>query len=138
MPGRRAALAAVAGRGDAGAALAGAHGPHFTGRVHLTLGRSHWALGDTDQARAHLTRAITLLGGGPGHGAAEHARVPSCTRALCEVEVPVWAWHRGIARHAHVGVHCAEHRTASIGVARAALAALDGNAYVPAGQKVRA
>ncbi|MEU7823698.1 helix-turn-helix domain-containing protein [Catellatospora sp. NPDC049133] len=114
--------------------LAGEHGPHFAGRVHLTLGRSHSALGATEQARAHLTRAIDLLGShDSGHGTAG-SRAPSCTRALCEVEIPVWAWHRGIAQHAHIGVHCAEHRTTSIGVAQAALAALDGRGNVPAVQ----
>lgn len=117
--------------------LAGEHGPHFTGRVHLTLGRSHAALGTTEQARAHLARAIELLGDA-GDGTAGHSRARSCTRALCEVEIPVWAWHRGLARHAHLGVHCAAHRTTSIGVAKAALAALDSPANGSAGQLLHA
>ncbi|MGW3808593.1 tetratricopeptide repeat protein [Micromonospora sp. NPDC005113] len=112
--------------------LAADYGPRFTGRVHLTLGRAHSALGATDKARDHLTRALKLLEDeGDERGSAKIGftsafdRPPRCTRIWCEVEIPVWAWHRGIALHAHTGVHCARHRARVIGLAKFELAALD-------------
>ncbi|MFE9694268.1 tetratricopeptide repeat protein [Micromonospora sp. NPDC005806] len=112
--------------------LATEYGPRFTGRVHLTLGRAHSALGATDKARDHLTRAVKLLeDGGEERGSEKirftsgYAAPPPCTMTLCEVEIPLRAWHRGIALHAHVGGHCALHRARTISLAKAELAALD-------------
>ncbi|MDH6466344.1 transcriptional regulator with XRE-family HTH domain/tetratricopeptide (TPR) repeat protein [Micromonospora sp. A200] len=112
--------------------LAADYGPRVTGRVHLLLGLAHSALGATDKARDHLTRAVKLLeDGGEERGPAKigitsvYALPPQCTRILCEVDTSVWAWHRGIASHAHLGVHCAHQRAKTISLAKSELAALD-------------
>ncbi|MEH0981836.1 tetratricopeptide repeat protein [Micromonospora sp. CPCC 205556] len=112
--------------------LATDHGPSFTGRIHLTLGRAHSALGATDKARYHLAHAVKLLEDGgedrkptkPGLSPVDPSP-PPCAMILCEVEIPMRAWHRGMALHAHVGAPCALQRARAISSAKAELAALD-------------
>ena len=53
--------------------LATDHGSGSTGRVHLTLGRAHSALGATDEAHDHLTRAVKLLKDGDAGAKSELA-----------------------------------------------------------------